>query len=419
MELVIEQYKNIYNMKFNIVNNKLILVGKNGIGKTNVLEAIDKEQFKILGGKTKYEDIFYIKGELYVSEEIEKGTKSDFINMFKLTYGKDLTSVDEAYELLSSELDACEQFESGDLACEGDFTINEKRLGTGFKRRVINNMIQKMGELNTSKKYVVLVDCPETHAHPSMIRKICNELSKLSRLGHLVVIATHHAEVVEYFYDDISQIAKLNYTNQLENIQLSLKDYTAKIRNYYNTKNIYKLPNGKSNEALASIVKHDLDSFCQSILQGRTFKILFADVLLIGEGASEDILFDYIFTRNTSKKLISHNVDYFTSFGKFYLPFFFILANMYDVKVICLFDVDKEENKSHKAFNGSFKKYEQEHRDVFYALEMVPDLETELGIEMARHRVEKPLYIYNALYKRDSEVCKIVERLENALEILL
>ncbi len=419
MELIIDNYKNISNMKFRIENNKLIIVGKNGIGKTNVLEAIDEEKFKIFGAKTKYEDILYIKGELYVSEEIEKQNKSDFVNLFKLAYGQDLESVSDAHKIVSNDLKSCDSFDGEEYVCEDDFVSYEKRLGTGFKRRVINDMIEKLGELNDERKYIVLVDCPETHAHPSMIRKICNSLNKLSHNGHLVVVATHHSEVVEYFYDDISQIAKLTYNEKLESTQLRLKEYTAKIRNYYNTKNIYKLPNGKSNEALASIVKYDLDSFCKSILQGRTFKILFADILLIGEGASEDILFDYIFTRNTSKKLISHNVDYFTSFGKFYLPFFFILANMYDVKVICLFDVDKEENKSHKAFNGSFKKYELEHKDIFYALEMVPDLESELGIEMARHRVEKPLYIYNALYKRDSEVCKIVERLEKALEILL
>ncbi len=415
MEIIIENYKNIFNQKFSIVENKLILVGKNGIGKTNVLEAIDKEQFRLIGAKTTYEDIFYIKGELYVSEEIVKKDNSDFVKMFELAFNRQLNNIDDAYLVLEEQ--NCKIDKTN--ICTDDTIFYESQLGTGFKRQVINEMIKKLGKLKSNKKYIIMMDCPETHAHPSMIRMICNELSLLAKQGHLVVIATHHSEVVEYFYDDISQIARLSFSDKLEVRQLNLKDYTAKIRNYYNTKNIYKLPNGKSNEALASIVKHDLDAFCKSILQGKTFKILFADILLIGEGASEDILFDYIFTRNTSNKLITHNVDYFTSFGKFYLPFFFILANMYDVKVICLFDVDKVENKSHKAFNGSFKKYERENKNAFYALEMVPDLESELGIEMARHRVEKPLYIYNALYKTNSEVCKIVEKIEKALEILL
>ena len=40
MKITIDSYKNIHDLTIPVVNNKLILLGANGVGKTNTLEAV-------------------------------------------------------------------------------------------------------------------------------------------------------------------------------------------------------------------------------------------------------------------------------------------------------------------------------------------------------------------------------------------
>lgn len=144
-------------------------------------------------------------------------------------------------------------------------------------------------------------------------------------------------------------------------------------------------------------------------------KILFADYVILGEGSSEEVLFNYIFNRMDYDLMARYsklNIDYVTGFGKFYLPFHFILANLFNVKVLCMFDIDNLENKSHKAFYNAFSTYEIDNKDLFATVMLDPDLEAELGIEQSRHRVEKPLHIFNEVFYKKNNVDKIVEKID-------
>lgn len=407
MELYIENYKNIKDKKFEIVNNRLILVGKNSVGKTNVLEAVELGEYSLYGKDNEYCDVLYIPAEIDLDNEIRNAETSDFISLFNTVYSEDITCIDDMHCQIMEKLNI-------DVTESRDINLN---LGAGFKRRLVYQMFRLLAMKNDGRKYIILIDSPELHAHPSMVRKFCNELRSLADSGHLVIITTHSEVVVQYFYNDVREIAKISIEEELKVNQIDLQEYTAKLKQFYNVKNIYRLPNGKPNESLSYIIKTELESFCKTILQNKTFKILFADYIVVGEGASEDILFDYILTEEDNP-FLEYNVDYITAFGKFYLPFFFILANMYDVGVVCVYDVDNLDNKSHLAFHQAFQNYEKECRDRFYCITMDPDLETELNIEMANHRVEKPLTIYNALYKSSTNIDFFKKRLEKALQII-
>ncbi|MFV0424958.1 MAG: ATP-dependent nuclease [Bacilli bacterium] len=429
MELKVKNFRNIKECSFDIIDNMLILVGKNGVGKSNVLEAIENRNFTI-SGSNEYDDIIYISPEISISESIDFEEDSVFMQLANILY--DGESEDAKYQhllnqvnLVLKENDVLKGKEVQNLENESLKKIFIKacyELTSGFKRRLLYQFLYKIATEALDKKLIILIDSPEVYAHPSMIRSICNELKFLSERGHLLIVSTHSAKVVETLNTDIRQVAKLTVkNNELVSYQIILDEYIKLLHEFYRAKNIFYLPNGRVNEALVHIVKNNISSFCKSFLRENVLKILFSDYIILGEGSSEEVLFNYMFTRidyKITSKFADYNIDYVTGFGKFYLPFYFILANLYDVKVICMFDIDNLENKSHKAFYNAFSNYEINNKNLFITVMLDPDLESELEIEQSKHRVEKPLHIFNEVFYKKNNVNKIVNKIEKALNIL-
>ncbi len=429
MILNIKKFRNIKSCQFEIIDNRLILVGKNSVGKSNIIDAIQNKNFS-LNSNIEYSDTIYISAEHSIDNDASFEEDSVYLKLANML--DDSLSMQSQYAMLVKELDI--------VVAENDYlnkkgvikyrTGNSKddfhrccsKLASGVKRELLYRLMYRVAIEAVDKKMIILIDSPELYAHPSLARMLCNELKFLSDRGHLVVVSTHSANVVETLTTDIRQIAKLTIDNGfVQSYQVDLDDYTSRIKEFYQTKNIFSLPNGRANLALSHIVKDNLESFCKSFLRASVLKILFADYVLLGEGSSEEVLFNYIFTRmdfDLSYKLSKMNVDYVTGFGKFYLPFYFILANLYGVKVLCMFDVDNLENKSHKAFYNAFSYYEINNKEQFATIMLDPDLESELDIIQSKHRVEKPLHIFNEVVYKNNNVAKIVEKIENALNIL-
>lgn len=429
MNLTVRNFRNIKECKFNIIDNTLILVGKNGVGKSNVLEAIKRKNYTISNSNS-YDDIVYIDAELSINDDINLATDQIFTQLVNILYDgldediKFQKLLDEVNNVLK-ENDYLNKRQMNDIEDENikqKFFRSCSELASGFKRRLLYKLLYNIAIEAVDKKLIIMVDSPELYAHPSMVRMFCNELKFLADKGHLVIVTTHNASVVETLSTDIRQIAKLTLEEQmLQTYQVDIEEYTSKIRSFYNNKNIYYLPNGKVNIALVHIIQDNLESFCKSFLREGALKVLFADYIILGEGSSEEVLFNYIFTRSeydVMMKYSKNNVDYISGFGKFYLPFYFILGNLYNVKIVCMFDIDNLDNRSHKAFYKAFSNYEIENKDKFVTIMLDPDLEHELDIKQSKHRVEKPLHIFNEVYYRHNNIDKIVEMIENALNIL-
>ncbi len=437
MKLKIKKYKNIEDVTFEVVNNTLILVGKNSVGKSNVINAISEGCYEIKESSHKFEDVLLVSSE---PTSLDYDVTTNLTKLFNKIYKIDNQGfideyykiIDEANYKLAEDFTFSETINEFKLAVSSDPNNIQNSIlkpeilidgvnvgldiGSGLKRRIAYQLLRRLTMNGNQEKYVILVDTPELHSHPAMIRVICSELKKLAEQGHLIIVTTHNESVIEYLHTDIKQIAKLNKeSGKLFSTQIPLNFYMEKVYDFYQEKNIFKLPNGKYNISLAHIIKEDLSSFCKTILRDKTLKIFFADTIVIGEGASEEILFDYIFTKE-NEMLIQKNVDYLTAFGKFYLPFFFILANLYQVKVVCMYDVDKKENSSHAAFHRAFCKYAKANKTDIEMIGLDPDLESEIGLDMPSHRIEKPLQIFNAIASEPDKIEKISSRLIKSIE---
>ncbi len=430
MELTINNYKNIEKVVFEIIDNTLILVGKNSVGKSNILEAIENKHYSL---NNKYEDTIYISSDL---SSLNQDDTNHFNKIFEKIYGfekcSDEVETKKCLDKINNKLAKDFVFDKEIQNIKLKAAVNDRNIispefiidgvnvgvniGSGIKRRFAFKLLRKLKMSTDSGKYVIMVDNPELHAHPAMIRVICSELRELSKQGHLVIVSTHAESVLEYLETDISQIAKITKKDGvLVANQVKMKNYLKRVFDFYKEPNIFKLPNGKFNVSLEHIVHHDLESFSETIFRDKTLKILFADIIVIGEGSSEEILFDYLFSE-CYELFLYKNIDYFTAFGKFYLPFFFILASMYDVKVVCMYDVDNLENKSHKAFHDGFVRYEKMYKDEIVMLGLDPDLETELEVNMPGHRVEKPVHIYNTIKSNPHAITIIRNKIVEAIE---
>ncbi len=421
MILTVKDFRNIKKIKFEIVDNTLVLVGKNGVGKSNVLEAIKASHYTI-SDFDKFTDIVYVSGVDTIDDGSSLEKNRVFTQLIDILYEED-NKYKMLYEEVKDILETTNEYEREKAEIsKADFLLCCSKLASGIKRKLIYRLLYKIATTHPNRKLAILIDSPELYAHPSMIRALCNELKFLSERGHLVVVSTHDAKVVETLTTNLRQIAKLTLEDsEVKSYQIDIEEYKKKLYSFYESKNIFYLPNGKMNEALVHIVKSNLDSFCKSFLREGVLRILFADYILLGEGSSEEVLFNYIFTRmdyNTVMNFSKYNIDYATGFGKFYLPFYFILANLYNVKVICIFDIDNLDNKSHKAFYNAFSYYEINNKDLFATIMLDPDLEHELEIKQSRHRVEKPLHIFNEVFYKQNKVGKIVDKIEKTLNVL-
>ncbi len=389
--------------------------------------------------------MFLVSSEMDINSELENNVDSTFKRLFDKTYKYNQKNLESELYKIADEINLKMQEDFSYIIndevsnmqvspvnmqnmielIQPYFMIDGQNVGTnigsGKKRQAIYRMLSRLTMQESNEKYIILIDEPELHAHPSLVRKFCSELKNLAKAGHLVIVTTHSERVIEYIYTNISQIAKLKKTahNATEAIQINLDEYMKLVKEYYLFANIMKLPNGKYNNSLENILHKNLYEFSKSILRERTFKMLFADVLVLGEGVSEEILFDYMFTNTFCEYFYVNNVDYLSVFGKFYMPFYFILANLYKIKCVCMYDVDNLENIAHKAYHESFLEYESNYKELFSAFPLVKDLEEELKIAMPSHRIEKPLNIFSALNKDYSEVERLARLLKDKIMCLL
>lgn len=419
MNLRIENYRNLSNVEFEIFNNILVIVGGNSIGKTNVLDAINQDCYSLINQNHQYSERFMLSGDLVMSDSNSLICDETFKKLFNMTYHYNSEALSNDFYRVSDEIDLKLQsdFEylsdnvkispldmsNVDKILQPYFQVDGNNVGLNIgvaqKRLAMFKMLKRLSVEQPDKKFILLVDEPELHAHPALIREFCLEMKKLAKLGHLIIITTHNEKVVEYATYDIRQVAKLSLVKSKVNvIQVQLDEYVKRVREFYNHPDLTVLPNGKRNTSLYSILESGLAQFCKTILRDKTFKMLFCDVLLIGEGTSEEIIFDHIFKSVESEFMYLNNVDYIVGFGKFYQPFYFILASLYNIKCVCMYDSDDITNRSHKAFHMAFQQYQIDHKSC-KMLELNPNLEEVLGIVMPKNRVEKPLNIFDSLYK--------------------
>ncbi len=288
-KIKIENYKSIVNpICIDNLSNLSILVGPNNAGKTNILDAIevlfnsDKKDLRRDNSKINLSlefhknktEISYFEGEPTHSLSSEKYSKlknkviridesisleeiaTTKLKNFKKNHSKEYKKFSELLENYFQEVHISEElFKSNVETSEGKKPL--KRMGEGFKRLFVI-----LFYLYNPNYKLLLIDEPELHLHPSIIKKLLKILNKKD-FDNQVILTTHHPTLVQ---------AKL-----FTKIWRVTRDAT-------HSTSVHKF----NKESVANI-----DRFIQEINDDNS-AMFFADKVLLVEGVSDSILMRWL-----------------------------------------------------------------------------------------------------------------------------
>ena len=225
-------------------------------------------------------------------------------------------------------------------------------------------------------------------------------------------MATNSETVVSKLFVDIEQIIRLEENNTI--IQADAEVLIQSIKDFYN-QDVYLLrrfsASNQLDEGLNNILNNYIRIYLSSVFTKQIFNIMHADCVILGEGSSEDVFFDYIDQIISPKWMRENRVHFMGCLGKSTMPFYFIFLNHLRIRVVSLFDADKDSNLVHDAYAKAFKKYENEQRKLFARLVLNPDLEHVLQIvpNYKLQSLEKPINIYYHTFVTNNVCAKVNE----------
>jgi predicted ATP-binding protein involved in virulence len=245
----------------------VVIVGKNGTGKTTLLEYISnmtqhkpcdinytfdgkeydlflntvvniastKESNELLNQLNK--NIIYLKAGIINSDEIKTLEKLflDYVDYF--IYEKSLTAKD-GYEAMKSDLE--EIFDEFDLGFEFEnIDYKEKRPSFINKKSDVQNKSLKIDDLSTGEKTllskvfylylqeaknkVILIDEPELSLHPSWQNKVVGIYEKFAKINNnQIIIATHSPHILANVENKYIRVLTKNEEGKIESIKKGL-----------------------------------------------------------------------------------------------------------------------------------------------------------------------------------------------------
>ena len=422
MKIRIDSYKNIHNLTIPVYDNKLILLGANGVGKTNTLEAVFYNKCVIEDAPCEYAKRYLLSMEMLSGDDyfpnanILRKIFPD-INLDNLR-SKLLQFLEEAYDQLHRHLmkklvqDALETL---------TYCITNKQFDPSplaITRLIILKWIHRES-LRTNNKYIVMVDSPELYAHPMLMNEITNCLLDLAKRGCLVIITTHNEHIIGRFFtrfDEIVKIVKDEHNNvdiiraDMEEIKKNIRDFYR--RNEYLTHSFSRMTH--LDDGLVQLLDEEIESYLITAFRDHILTVYFAETMVLGEGASEDVLFDYINNVIQPQWIADNRTGFMNCMGKSTMPLYFIFLNYLKVKVLVLYDLDNMDNLVHAAYRRCFDDYHFEHPDLFASYYLSPDLERYLNMNNGQRirSLVKPVNIFSYTYMRKEVNPRVTELID-------
>jgi predicted ATP-dependent endonuclease of OLD family len=327
-EIIINHYKSIKSpIHLRDFSNFHILVGPNNAGKTNVLDAInvffetnlEKERFFDKDADIKINIIYngekhtllYEKGVVYNPSNIDIGKNFIRINdnvdyslvveklkLFKKDYPQEYRHFSQSLEDYFKNIEINEE-----LFCHNIYSDKKnrsvKRMGEGFRRLFVI-----LFYIFHPLYRIILIDEPEIHLHPSIIKKFLQLLDK-EDLGKQVFFTTHHPAFIQ-----------------------------AK-----NLSHVWRVARGeKNNTEIYGFYKKklNLDRFVQEINDDNS-GMLFADKILLVEGIS-----DAIFMREMISRFYKKEKDIMVVYtsGKGSVDIYSNLCDIFNIPYAIMLDND-------------------------------------------------------------------------------
>ncbi|MBQ1826547.1 MAG: hypothetical protein II126_01120 [Erysipelotrichaceae bacterium] len=409
MKLIIENYKNITHLEINVVNNKVLLLGSNGVGKSNVLEAIYKGHWWMEDSDQTFDGSYLLN--LDISHSLnDYYPHASLLNSFFPNRRRDLPSqiisfLNEAYNDIQRPL-LKERIKSAveSLKYSAQNKVFDPSSLAIIRLVLLHKLYKQAKEEN--RKFIILIDNPELYCHPLLVDEIASVLLNLQKEGSLIIASTHDDHFISLMFSNFGEIVKLtkNAQSNVEAFTLDIQATVREISEFYSSQ-VY-LTHSFSNasnvdSAIMQLLEgNNIESFLITTFRDRIITAYFSECVVLGEGASEDVLFDYITSEVNPTWIQEYLVGFISCLGKSTMPLYFITLKHLGVKVLCMFDYDRPDNPVHRAYFDAFLAYHRDNRDMFRYYYLRPDLENYLNMLPENRLVSliKPVNIFNFTY---------------------
>ncbi|MBQ9036525.1 MAG: hypothetical protein IJ115_03605 [Erysipelotrichaceae bacterium] len=408
MKIFIENYKNISNLELSVPDsNRFILLGANGVGKTNTLEAIYYGKCSFSDVKDNYADRFLLTMDFQPKADYYYPNKDLIRELFPMDDESNLNEM--LMQFLQESYDEMKMPLMKKLISDALASMNYARINKRFDASplaitrlvILNRIYQRAKQRN--ERYIILIDDPELYAHPLLMDEITTIILKLEETGSLVVVSTHSNHIISRLFVSFDEIVKLekDENNALVAKTIDIDLVMKNIRDFYqsdeNLTHNFSRPT-HPDTGIQKLLEHDLEGYLITAFRDHIIQALFYKVMILGEGASEDVLFDYIENMVHPNWASEYRVGFISCLGKSTLPLYFIFLNTIGVKTFVIYDYDNDNNPVHVAYREGFDRYYKENRKLFHSYYLKPNLEGYLNINQKVESIMKPINIYNYTY---------------------
>lgn len=281
-------------------------------------------------------------------------------------------------------------------------------------------LMRMLLEITNLQPLMIIMDEPELFAHPQLVREFCVLLNQLRQQGHMIIVATNSETVVADLFEDIEQVVRLEKGKM---IQANAQEIEQKIWKFYHQDTMLERRFSEAKQVdvgLNNVLENYIRIYLSSVFRNSMFTMMHSDYVLLGEGSSEDILFDYIDQILHPEWVRKYRVKYTGCLGKSTMPFYFIFLNALGIGTVCIHDYDNDTNPVHVAYAKAFQTYEKENPSLFKRLILNPDLEHVLQIcpDYKLLPMEKPINVFQETFVTNHVKDK-VEELTNLMKIMI
>ena len=307
--------------------------------------------------------------------------------------------------------------------------IDVNSMGQGLQRHLIYTLIRLSSEYNEKEERkkadfspeftLLLFEEPEAFLHPSQQVQLDISLKKLAKVeGQQVLISTHSPIFVSKNIEDLKTILSVKKQNvETKIFQIKSEDVDKLLNNNYSLFKMFSdiLTEPNTEPSLIRKIKErklGQESFdIEQKLEEEALKYFmwvdaerarsfFAKHVIICEGATEKVVFDYLMN-NLLSDFIDKNVYILDSMGKFNLHRYINLFGKLGITHSVLYDRD-DDKSIHEIINKFISSNKNEYTRAICTFDS--DFEKFLGIEEVKRKDLKPLNVLTML--KDSKITK-------------
>ncbi|KAB8037852.1 AAA family ATPase [Silvanigrella paludirubra] len=319
-----------------------------------------------------------------------------------------------------------------DSSINSDNGFELDRYGHGFQRLVIYELIRLATKLKNKDKLVkkefnpdftlLLIDEPEAFLHPGQQESFANNLRQLGDTEEeQVIIVTHSPIFVGKAANEIKQIVRVQRKSGITKIFQPKGDKINEIfkeglnlleelKKFVENTEVAEVKKKKARELIQNpptieIAEQEENFRYQLWLDGERAQLFFADQVLLVEGTTEKVLFNYLLT-NQWHGFFNQNIYILDVLGKYNFHRFMNLLKVYGIYHGVILDGDN--NKDHHQVINNFVDTQKNDYTLAKPVKFIDCLETFLDLSYIKSRGDKkPIEIMKAIIDQKISIEKL------------